>query len=151
MFGTSVRLLALCVGVATLTPSSASTRVGIYAIIDDVVFEPSDLEPERVLISGTFVLPVPITSGEHARPASGMLYFSLNPAAPGPTRTDWRALRKAAGTGEVVGFGEYWMSCANTRALESALRNPASHCSFEATVQSDRTKLVPEAYPAPSA
>ena len=153
MLDTSVRLFALCVGfVLWAMPSAASTRVGIYAIINDVSFEPSDRDPERVMISGTFVVPTPISSGEHARALRGLLYFSLNLDSPGPTRTDWRALRKAAGTGEVVGFGQYWMPCARTARLTAPRSGWTSntHCSLEVTVSNDRTKATAEPYPAPS-
>ena len=153
MSNTSVRILALCLGVAAwTTPAMASTRVGIYAIIDEVVFEPSDREPERVVISGTFVVPAPISSGDHGRASRGLLYFSLNPDSPGLTRTDWRALRKAAGTGEVVGFGEYWMPCARTAHLPPPREGwpPNANCSLEVTIGNDLTKATPEPYPAPS-
>src|SRR6185436_5152703 len=62
----AMRWLALALGLATLTTQSlASTRVAVYAIVDDVEFEPSSFEPERVWISGVFVVPVPISSGLH--------------------------------------------------------------------------------------
>ena len=67
----ALRLLALCAGLGLLTTqSTASTRVGIYAIIDEVAFEPSDLEAE-IWISGVFVVPQPISSGLHQRPSRG--------------------------------------------------------------------------------
>ena len=153
MLNTSVRLFALCFGFALLAgPAAASTRVGIYAIIDEVAFEPSDREPDRILISGTFVVPVPISSGDHERASRGLLYFGLNPGSPGPTRTDWRALRKAAGTGQVVGFGQYWMPCSRAARLTPPAQGwPANaNCSLEVTVSSDRTKAIAEPYPAPS-
>ena len=134
MLNTSVRLFALCLGFALwATPSAASTRVGIYAIIDEVTFEPPDREPDRVWISGTFVVPSPISSGDHGAPTHGHLYFSLNPNAREVTRNEWAVLGKAAGTGEVVGFGEYWMSCARIHVTDSRLRGlpPEANCSFE--------------------
>jgi hypothetical protein len=152
MLSTSLRLFALCLGFALCaTPSVASTRVGIYAIIDEVTFEPSDIEPDRIVISGTFVVPV-FSSGEHGRPSRGLLYFSVNPDSRGPTRTDWRALRKAAGMGEVVGFGQYWMPCARITHLTPPRQGwPANaNCSLEVTVNTDRTKAIAEPYPAPS-
>ncbi len=153
MLNTPVRLLVLCAGfVMWTTPSAASTRVGIYAVIDEVTFEPSDLEPDRIVISGTFIVPAPISSGDHGRASRGLLYFSLNPDSPGPTRTDWRALHKAAGTGDVVGFGQYWMPCARTAHLPAPREGWPSNanCSLEVTIGSDRSKAIAEPYPAPS-
>jgi hypothetical protein len=151
MSSTSIRLLALCFALAVwAAPCAASTRVGVYALIDDVTFEPSDIDPERIVISGTFVVPF-FSSGQHGRPSRGLLYFSVNPDSPGLTRTDWRALRKAAGTGEVVGFGEYWMPCSRTHLTRPPGGWPAdANCSLEVTVHDDLTKATAEPYPAPS-
>jgi hypothetical protein len=148
----AIRCPAIFLGLALAsTPSFASTRVAIYAIVDDIVFEPSDFEPERVWISGVFVAPQPISSGWHQAPARGHLYFSLNAADADATRAEWQALRAAAGTGEVVGFGQYWMPCSNSRA--PGPRFPAgvdANCSFEAVVHTtDRTRAEPGPYPAP--
>jgi hypothetical protein len=137
------------------TPSFASTRVAIYAIIDDIAFEPSDLEPDRVWISGVFVVPQAISSGLHQPPARGHLYFGLYAANPDATRADWEALRAAAGTGQVVGFGQYWMPCSSLpsqAALGRSFPGPAdANCSFEATVETtDRTRAMTQPYPAPS-
>jgi hypothetical protein len=134
-------------------PSFASTRVAIYAIIDDIVFEPADLEPDRAWISGVFVVPKPISSGLHQAPTRGNLYFNLNPANPDGTRADWQALRAAAGTGQVVGFGEYWMPCSSSpsRAAFGPVFPDGINCSFDAAVEkTDRTRAMPGPYPAPS-
>lgn len=152
MMNAAIRLLALCLvlGVST-AHSMPSARVGIYAIIDEVTFEPADLEPDRIWISGVFVVPVPISSGHHRPPVRGHLYFSLNPDAPQSTRTDWEALRKVAGTGQVVGFGEYWIPCWKLRPADT--RFPDWHntnCSLEVSVHTERSIAVAEPYPMPS-
>jgi len=149
----AIVLVVLCLGFGLFTRQSiASTRVGIYAIIDEVTLEPSDYEPEKALISGVFVVPEPISSGLHRPPLRGYLYFSLNHDAPNSTRADWEALREAAGTGRVVGFGQYWMSCANTRLAHPGLPElpPHANCSLEVRVHSDPSLATPEPYPAPS-
>jgi hypothetical protein len=81
----------------------------------------------------------------------GLLYFGLSPESASAARADWRALRKAAGTGEVVGFGQYWMPCSRART-GGIPRNapPGANCSLEVTVQQDRTRATSEPYPAPS-
>ena len=137
-------------------PALASTRVAIYAIVDDITFEPSDFEPERVWISGVFVVPQPISSGLHQPPARGHLYFDLHAENPDGTRADWIALRAAAGTGQVVGFGEYWMPCSRSRmrgTLGPAFPGTAdANCSFDAAIvhDTDRTRAMPAPYPKPS-
>jgi hypothetical protein len=143
----TIRLLSLLLLLWTL-PSDASTRVGVYAIIDEVALEPADLEPERILISGVFVVPQPISSGLHQAPARGHLYFSLNPDSPQATRTDWRHLQASAGTGRVIGFGQYWMPCSQSRLLDLP-ETASSNCSLEVEVHAERVPS-PEPYPAPS-
>jgi hypothetical protein len=144
----AIRLAAFCAALAlSAAQSLASTTVGIYAIIDEVTFEPSDFEADRVWISGVFVVPQPISSGLHRLPLRGHLYFGLSSAAPNSTRTDWEALRKAAGTGQVVGFGNYWMPCSKARFPGLPAE---SNCSLEVAVHTDRSAAVPEPYPAPN-
>ena len=151
-----LRCLALAVACAWLTtPSFASTRVAVYAIIDDIELEPSALEPERIWVSGTFVVPQPISSGLHVAPARGHLYLSLDPSQAAAMRADWEALRANAGTGRVVGFGEYWMRCSQVRSVPLPPLRPNqmdANCSTEVTViDTDRTRATPEPYPKPSA
>jgi hypothetical protein len=148
----TLRRLLLCLALALASAQSlGSTRVAIYAIIDDVEFEPSSFEPERVWISGAFVTPMPISSGLHAAPARGSLYFSLHAANPSPTRNDWEALEAHAGSGRVVGFGEYWMPCSRSRSAGGGFPMSAdSNCSFEVTIHADRTLAAPDPYPTPS-
>ena len=117
-----IRWLTLAVGLASLaTQSLASTRVAVYAVVDAIELEPSSFEPDRAWISGVFVVPVPISSGLHAEPARGHLYFSVNPTDPAATRRDWEALRAVAGTGTPVGFGQYWTSCSRPGFPAAAL------------------------------
>ena len=52
-------------------------NIGIYGIVDKVVFEPDEGSPERIQIWGLFVVPVPISSGLYRAPRRGILYFSL--------------------------------------------------------------------------
>ena len=54
-------------------------NIGIYGIVDKVVFEPDENAPERIQIWGLFVVPVPISSGLYRAPRRGILYFSLPP------------------------------------------------------------------------
>jgi hypothetical protein len=97
---------------------------------------------------------VPISSGLHAPPARGHLYLSLSSSDSAATRGDWEALRANAGTGRVVGFGQYWMPCSRSRSWPSeqvVAGKPEPNCSTEITVvETDRTRATAEAYPIPS-
>jgi hypothetical protein len=86
---------------------------GIHAVIEKVVFEPSEAAPERVQVWGAFV----ILSGEIATPTRGYLYLGLPAVAmscttcPSPdtanesAKKEWGDLKSVAGTGQGVAFG----------------------------------------------
>ena len=97
--------------------------VGIYAVIDQVV----SLSPGTIRISGFFLVPVPMSSGAFKAPQRGYLEFKIPAGLEAETRKDWSALKAAAGTGRVVGFGEYWVANPN-----DAYGNP--HRSLEVKV-----------------
>jgi hypothetical protein len=135
----------------TATQSLAGTRVAIYAIIDEIVFEPPSVEPERVWLSGVFAIPTPISSGLHEAPARGHLYFSVNQADASGSRAEWEILQAHVGTGRAVGFGEYWMLCSRSRSAGGAFPESGdSNCSFEVELHADRTLTAPDPYPKPS-
>ncbi len=47
--------LVLAAVVAAATTGSASGPIGVYGIVEKVVFEPNDKNPERVQVFGAFV------------------------------------------------------------------------------------------------
>jgi len=94
----------------------ASGPVGIYGIIERVVFEPSEQAAERIQVWGAFALvdsgaSSPVTSP----PARGYLYFKAPAVVPGfvttsdvaTVRREWADLKAVAGTGQAVGFGSW--------------------------------------------
>ncbi|HLQ78999.1 MAG TPA: hypothetical protein VK210_16690 [Terriglobia bacterium] len=88
----------------------ASGSVGIYAIVDKVVFEPNDKPPERIKVWGVFSFAGPPGLPMDA-PFRGYMYFKL-PAD--QTRTaalkEWMDLRTVAGTGQPIAFGKWDVS-----------------------------------------
>ena len=107
---TTAAIAALLLGTAHLT---ASGPLGIYGIVEKVVFEPNDTAPERIQVWGAFAYVDP-TRGSFVSPAKrGYLYFTL----PSPTsgvfsdlnnvKTEWADLKTVAGTGQAVGFGSW--------------------------------------------
>jgi hypothetical protein len=111
-FATVVTVILL--GVAA---PHASGPAGIYAIVERVVFEPNERAPERVQVWGVFSLADggldrPLTT---SAPARGYLYFKMPAATSGMAtpadvttiRREWNDLKAVAGTGQVVGFGEW--------------------------------------------
>ena len=141
-----MKLVPFLVALSSLLLISPNSMVakgagaGIYAIVDQVTFEPNDNSPNFVRISGVFVVPVPMSSGFYRRPQKGYLYFRIAPGTEQATRRDWSELRAVAGSGKVVAFGEYWV--ANP---DDPRGNP--HHSLEVTVHAEGESATPEVYP----
>src|SRR5688500_6970269 len=82
----------------------ASDPIGIYALVDRVVMEPSEGMPERVQIHGVFTMADQKTRS-YTEPVRGYFYYSLPVSEQETARTEWAGLQRLAGTGQVVGFG----------------------------------------------
>jgi hypothetical protein len=106
---------ALVLGASSLF---ASGPVGLYGIIDKVVFEPNEAAPERLQVWGVFAYADIQESGDGLgiSPAKrGYLYFKIRSATPGFTtdkqveriKNEWLDLKSVAGTGQAVGFGKW--------------------------------------------
>ena len=124
---TSVRLIARKVGASMKTARAilvagvllfaaadliASGPVGIYAIIEKVIFEPSEQAPERIQIWGAFaVVDGGLTRpGATSKPLRGYLYFKLPDGSAqeqAAAKTEWTDLKTVAGTGQAIGFGNW--------------------------------------------
>ena len=131
--------VALAAAMAT-TGVAKNGGAGIYAIVDTVTFEPNNISPERIRISGLFAVPVRMSSGDYAPPKRGYLYFRTVPGREQAARKDWASLRSVAGTGEVVGFTDYWVP--NPHDVNG---NP--HHSLQVTVHNERDAASPDDYP----
>jgi hypothetical protein len=118
-------VLAAIVTVGLARHVAASGPLGIYGIVDRVVFEPDERFPERVQVWGAFAY-VDGASGPLATsPARrGYLYFTLprflarrsaqregdDPGGESQIaliRREWADLKAVAGTGQAVGFGSW--------------------------------------------
>ncbi len=119
-----------------------NASIGIYAIVDQVTFEPGAGAPHSVRISGIFVVPVPMSSGKYRSPQRGYFYFGIAPGAEQATQRDWSELKILAGSGKVVGFGQYWVP-----NPDDPQGNP--HHSLEVTVHAEGDLTTPDVYPLP--
>jgi hypothetical protein len=115
-------------------------NIGIYGIVDKVVFEPDEGSPERIQIWGLFVVPIPISSGLYKAPQRGVLYFSIPPDRKEIARKEWIELKRLAGSGQILGFTEYWV--ANPSDPQG---NP--HTSLVVHVHKSGPLGLPDAYP----
>jgi hypothetical protein len=83
----------------------ASDPVGIYALIDRVVIEPSDSQPERIQIFGAFSFAVRNFGDQYSPPVRGYLYYLLPAEKAQAARAEWADMQKVAGTGQIIAFG----------------------------------------------
>jgi hypothetical protein len=88
---------------ATLT---ASDPIGIYAIVEKVIYEPSEAAPQRVQIWGAFAFADTTRGGDYyTKPQVGYLYYALPAGKEEIVRKEWADLKSVAGTGQGVAFG----------------------------------------------
>jgi hypothetical protein len=82
----------------------ASDRVGVYAIVDKVVFEPNAANPERIQIWGAFAVATRTDRDFYEPVQHGYLYFATGTATQ-LTRAEWNDLSAMAGSKKIVAFG----------------------------------------------
>jgi hypothetical protein len=139
-----MRIRALIVAAAVLAamPLAASGPLGIYGIVERVVFEPDEAHAERVQLWGAFAYVdggtgTPLGTSKAER---GYLYFTLpaNAAESRATqiRREWADLKAVAGTGQAVGFGS-WGYIGAFRALDPAKRSSSPPYILSERNQSD--------------
>ena len=133
----------LLLSLAPTAVFAKNVSIGIYGVIDRVTFEPDGTSPNLVRISGVFVVPVPVSSGQYKTPQRGYLYFRIRPGMEQATRNDWNGLKSVAGTGQVVGFAQYWVP-----NPDDPYGNP--HYSLEVTVHPDNDAASADVYPLPN-
>lgn len=86
----------------------ASDPVGIYALVDKVVLEPSDSAPERIQIWGVFSIAKPGNVEQYHAPEHGYLYYRIKSDAKSICEKEWSDLKALAGTHQCVAFaGRY--------------------------------------------
>ena len=99
----------LLVGVTlifTAATLSASDPVGVYAIVQKVIFEPNDKAPERIQIWGVFALADTVRGGNsYTKPQRGYLYYSLPKGKESTALKEWADFKAVAGTGQGIAFG----------------------------------------------
>src|SRR5688500_8246933 len=102
-------ILAFVVLLAGAVNLGASGPLGIYGIVEKVVFEPNEQSPERIQVWGAFAY---VDGGVGSSltvsaPKRGYLYFRLGSSADSLVKNEWADLKSVAGTGQAVGFGRW--------------------------------------------
>jgi hypothetical protein len=83
----------------------ATQPVGIYGVIERVVFEPATGEPNRIQVWGAFSIVKDRSTNAFHDPARGCLYFRPKSGDEATVRKEWNDLKAMAATGKVVAFG----------------------------------------------
>jgi hypothetical protein len=106
-------VLVSIIGLCAMTYASASGPIGIYGVVEKVVFEPDEQQPQRMQLWGAFafVNGTPGLGTQISAVQRGYLYFQmpsgLSTQAADTVKNEWRDFKAVAGTGQAVGFG-YW-------------------------------------------
>lgn len=117
-------IVALAVAAGAWVTLSASGGVGIYGIVERVVFEPNEQAPERLRVWGAFAyVDGGIGSAGAVSPVRrGFLYFKLPAADTRQVLVEWNDLKSVAGTGQAVAFGQ-WMYIGAFPGLDPSVRS----------------------------
>jgi hypothetical protein len=112
-----------CWAAAGTVRLTASDMIGVYAVIEKVVFEPSQGPPERVQVWGAFATAETRNNDDYSGPQKGYLYYSCPAQQLTTCRNEWADLQSVAGKAAGVGFGARHL--ANGR-VRSATDKPES-------------------------
>src|SRR5262245_9751088 len=78
----------------------ASDPVGVYGVVEKVVFEPTDKAPQRIQVWGAFSVSEGKPGDFYSPPQRGYLYFTLPSGKEELARREWADLKSVAGTGQ---------------------------------------------------
>jgi hypothetical protein len=108
-------------GGATLL--DASDRIGVYALVDKVVFEPSADNPERIQIWGAFSIATRNDRDNYEPVQRGYLYLTAA-SDKKLTRAEWNDLKTVAGTRGIIGFSSRFGQSLHVRAAGEPPQRP---------------------------
>jgi hypothetical protein len=115
------RLAGVGLVAALALPLVPSDPMGVYCLVDKVVFEPAEA-PERAQVWGVCAV-ANQNDWYFQTPATGYFYYALPTTRADTVRAEWQDLKSVAGTKEVVGFGRRYQPLGRLRA---ASEKPAS-------------------------
>jgi len=101
----------------------ASDPMGVYAIVDKVVVEPSSGPPQRIQIWGAFAIAQPDNPDDYGAAQRGYLYFTCPQGQADVCRNEWSDVQSVAGKSTGIGFGARRL---NNGRVRKADEKPAS-------------------------
>ena len=103
---------------------TASDPVGLYALIDKVVVEPAQGQPQRVQIWGVFSLADTRNNDDYGSAQKGYLYYSCPAGQETTCKNEWTDLQSVAGKGVGVGFGGRFIAAGRVRSATDKPESP---------------------------
>jgi len=111
-------LVVLVVCVLTAVSIRASDFVGVYAVVERVVLEPSEAAPQRIQIWGAFALSDGKSGSNYGTAQRGYLYYDCPAGRETVCRTEWTDLKSVAGKDTGVGFGARYKATGRIRKAD---------------------------------
>jgi hypothetical protein len=125
MIGGLVILGAACAGWAVTL--QASDPVGVYAVVEKIVLEPSDAAPQRVQIWGAFAIADSNDRDNYGPPQRGYLYYSCPQGQESACRNEWADLKTVAGKQTGIGFGGRYKDAGRVRKADEKVASPDTY------------------------
>jgi hypothetical protein len=126
--GATLLSLGILVGLCGAS-LQASDPIGVFALVEKVVLEPSAAAPERIQIWGSFCLADetdPARNAYHS-PQKGYLYFKLPAQKSEAAHKEWKDLANVAGTGQIIGFGSRFNPKPTIHKTDDKPKSPESY------------------------
>jgi hypothetical protein len=133
--GKKVVGLAVAGALLCVAGVKASDPIGVYAMVERVVFEPSESAPKSAQIWGAFTPsvepPRPTYKPEQAYGdvQRGYVYVTCPAGKESMCAAEWSDIKSVAGKSEVVGFGTRWGSKIRVRPASEAPASPDTYTS----------------------
>jgi hypothetical protein len=102
----------------------ASDPIGLYAVIDKVVVEPAQGQPQRIQVWGVFSLADTRNNDDYGTAEKGYLYYSCPAGQETTCRNEWADLQSVAGKGVGVGFGGRFVAAGRVRSATDKPESP---------------------------
>ena len=118
-------LSAACTGWAVTL--RASDPVGVYAVVEKIVLEPSDAAPQRVQIWGAFSMADRSDADTYGPAQRGYLYYSCPQGQDSVCRNEWADLKTVAGKNTGIGFGGRYKDLGRVRKLDEKVASPDTY------------------------
>jgi hypothetical protein len=122
----TVNALALLTVACALTTVTlrASDPMGVYAVVERVVFEPSETEPQRIQVWGAFALSDRRSADTYQPAQSGYLYYTCPAGQATVCRNEWADIKSVAGKGLGIGFGGRYAPTGRVRKADEKPATP---------------------------